>query len=303
MKRLIVVLMALTMSLTGCAKQKSPLVMPGDIYNTSGEKTVLYYGDQKFPLSFTVDGVQQIPNGTYWYYELADQFGKDWDESFYTYDRKNLELSGTRPYGKLGKKNCYATNGNWALFLYPVHTEYTVSNQSVVASAFITLVKQELASNQMENAPPIVTDVWTCDLDGDGEDEYFIRACNFTLPAEEPKAEEQIQKDAADTYCFLAYIKGDVCQVLSGSFQKEENEQGEAMVLAPFTYDENGNLKQTVLRKSKAYSPIMELSPVVCDLNGDGKWEVMVYRVRDYKSMTTFQYKNGNFTKNYEIIF
>mgnify|MGYP005812835257 CR=1 FL=1 len=305
MKRIVLAFMAAALLLTGCSKkEKDPITTPEETYNTAGERTVIYHGEKEFPLSFTTDGVQKIENGTYWYYELEKAYGKDWEDSFYTYDIKKLELTGTRSYSKLGKRSCFATNGNWPLFLNPVHTEYTSSNQNMVDSKLMAHAEQQLLANQMTDTPAIITDVWSCDMDGDGTQEFLFKACNYTLPVKEPKEENTVEKENIHTYCFLAYAKDDVCQVLSGSFRTETSEVAETTVaLAPYTYDEAGNLSQTVLYQKDPYHAVQEMKPLICDLNGDGKWSLLLYRSGDYESFTAFDYSGGNFTKNYEIIF
>ncbi|MBQ7935087.1 MAG: hypothetical protein IJ333_01905 [Clostridia bacterium] len=269
MKKILIVLSILALCLTGCKKTEQPPTVPeGEVFDTSGEKTVLYHGKQTFPLSFTLDGQQQIQNGTYWYYELANAYEKTWEDSFYTYSTKDLELNGNRAYSKLGKKSCYATNGDWPLFLNPVHTEYAASNQEQVDQALLTLAQRQLVQNQVEGETARITDVWICDLDGDGNQETLFKACNCRKEKED--AEEATLSVG---YCFLAYAKDDQCQVLYSSFYPEGD------------------------------SPVEKLTPLVCDLEGDGKWSLLIYQKGDYESFTTLNFSGGNFTKNYEVLF
>lgn len=261
MKKLLILLMTIALCLSGCKKNEQPQTTP-QTYDTAGEKTVVFHGDATFPISFTVDGQQQIQGGTYWFYELENAYGRNWDASFYTYDTKDLELSGSRSYSKLGKKNCYATNGDWPLFLNPVHTEYSASNQDQVDAALIALAQQQLTANQMTDQTAVITDLWECDLDGDGSQETLFKACNCS------SAEE-----GAPQYCFVAYAKGENCQVLYRSFHADGN------------------------------SPVKELRPMVCDLEGDGAWSLLIWQKGDYKSFTVYGFSQGNFTKNYEILF
>ena len=246
--------------LSGCSKGGTgALEIPEEPFDNSGEKTVVYRGKQDFPLSLTTDGAQQIENGTYWYYELADAYDKPWDELFYTYDTKKMELSGSKNYSKL-KDPCFATNGNWPLFLNPVHTEYTVSNQNMADKSLTEMAKQPLTANQMEDATVIITDTWVCDMDGDGGQETIFKACNC-------------ETEEAGKYCFIAYAGGDGCQVLYSSFRADGSEGPE------------------------------KLTPMVCDLNGDGKWALLLHWKGDYERFTSFDFSGGNFTKCYEVIF
>ncbi len=260
MKRWIMFLLVAALLLTGCSKNgEEPLDAPVENFDNSGEKTVVYRGKQDFPLSFTVDGTQKIENGTYWYYELADTYEKTWEEPFYTYDTKKLELSGSKNYANV-KDKCFATNGNWPLFLNPVHTEYTISNQKMADDALAELAKQPLTANQMETATVIITDTWVCDMDGDGGQETIFKACNCGT-------------EDAGKYCFIAYAGGEGCQVLYGSFRQDGSAGPE------------------------------KLTPMVCDLDGDGKWALLLYWKGDYESFTSFDFSGGNFTKCYEVIF
>ncbi len=261
MKKFLFVLLIAAVTLSGCKSAKPPVETPAP-YDTAGEKTVVFHGDVTFPISFTVDGQQQIPNGTYWFYELQHAYGRNWGDSFYTYDTKKLELSGSRAYTKLGKKNSYATNGDWPLFLNPVHTEYSGSNQDQVDSALISLAQQQLIANQMTDQTVMITDLWQCDLDGDGKQENLFKACNC-----------EGAEAGMPQYCFLAYAKEDACQVLYRSFHPDGN------------------------------SPVQELRPMVCDLEGDGAWSLMIWQKGDYKSLTVYGFSGGNFIKNYEILF
>ena len=118
MKRLLILMTIMMVFLTGCkAPVKSPDVPFAD-YNVEGERVVLYHGEKEFPISYTVDGAQKIENGTYFYYELNQKFGRDWDEPFYLYHPISLELMDYREYGALDEKACFATNGNWPLFFH-----------------------------------------------------------------------------------------------------------------------------------------------------------------------------------------
>lgn len=305
MKRTLLAIMALAVLLTGCAKKTTELApSPDGTYNTTGERLVLYHGEKEFPLSVTVDGAQQLENGVYWYYELSDFKDREWTEPFYLYDTKKLELTGERNFDRLGQKSSFATNGNWPLFLNPVHTEYSASNQEKVDPVLIALTEQQLAANKMEDTPAIITDIWTCDLDGDGAEERLFKACNYTLPAKKPKDDEMVQQEQVKSYSFLAYAKNDACQVLFGSFRTESSDEtASSVVLAPFAYDESGGISQTVLYRSEDYRTLQELRPLICDLEGDGRWSLILYREGDYKSFIVFSFIGGNFTQQYEIIF
>lgn len=260
MKRWMIFLMAVVLLFSGCSKNKEiPEDLPSENFDNSGEKTVVYRGDQDFTLSFTVDGEQQIENGTYWYFELENAYRDDWTEQFYTYDTKKQELNGSKDYTKL--KNCFATNGNWPLFLNPVHTEYSASNQEQVEGSLVAMAKQQLSANQMEEAEAVITDVWSCDMDGDGVQETLFKACNYAEEGE------------GISYCILGFASGDSCQGLFTDFHPEGGSKPE------------------------------KLTPMVCDLNGDGKWELLLYKKGDYESFTAFDFTGGNFTKCYEIIY
>ncbi len=257
MKKILVFLCLLLM-LSGCAKtEKPPADLPDDPIDVSGEKTVLYHGDKDFPLSFTIDGQQQIQNGTYWYYELSDLYDRSWEDSFYSYDVKSLDLNGMKNYGSFGKKDCYATNGDWPLFLVPVHSEFSASNQDKIESRIIKAVDQQLKAHQMEKTAPVVTDTWLCDLDGDGAQEMLFKA----------------EDSRAGTYRFLGYLQEENCQVLEGWFD-EKNEDD-----------------------------LPDITPIVCDMEGDRKWSVMLHKTGDYESFTLYDFNNGNFTQGYTIIF
>jgi len=108
-----------------------------------------------------------------------------------------------------------------------------------------------------------VTDVWNYDLDGDAVDEQFFKACNCGF------------SDDEQAYCILGYVDGEVCQTLYGGFATKTGD------------DENAR----------------KLEPIICDPEGTGAQSVWLYKSSDYRSVTSFDFKNGNFIRNYEIIF
>lgn len=261
MKKWCLILSAIFLLTTGCTSQKQNYIPQPADFDNSGKKTVLYCGNKSFPLSLSVDGEQQIENGVYWYYELCDTYDQSWTDPFYTYHSKKLELNGSKPYDKAVKEKCFATNGNWPLFLNPVHTEYTASNQESADAALKKPIEDQLLTNNIEGEAGIITDTWSSDMDGDGIQEILFKACNCSV------------KDAKQYYCFLGYQKGDSCQ--------------------------------TLYQNTSASAPCAaeELNPIVCDLDGDGKWGLLLYKKGDFESFTFYDFSGGNFTKSYEIIF
>ncbi len=267
MKRILFILMISVLLLTGCAKKApKPIDLPEKPNNT-GEKVVFYMCEKgNFPISFTVDGTQQIENGTYWYYELQGAFDYKQDEVFYIYDSSTMQPIETAQFADLGNQDGYATNGGWPLFMTPVHTEYGDANQDLVDEQLVTLAKQQLSANNLENARVQITDVWACDMDADETPEQFFKACNCALSAEERK----------ESYCFLGYTDGESCQVLYGYYSPQTD----------------ATEKQ-----------VKTIEPVICDLSGSGTWDVMLHKAGDYESMTTYDFTDGNFSKCYEIIY
>ena len=228
MKKYLWILISLFL-LSGCSSSV-PEMLPED-FDNSGEKYVLYCGEKSFVLSDSVDGTHNIGSGPHWYYELAWQKNVC-EDLFYTYDLKNHELNGSKAADRL--ENCFATNGNWPLFLYPVHTEYSSSNQSEVEPALLAVAEGE------------VTDVWECDLNGDG-------------------ASEQLFCAAGDKK-FFGYCRGEDFQgIYSGSCETVE--------------------------------------PLICDLNGDAVWELVLYLKDSYECFCVFEFADNSFVKRYEIFF
>ncbi len=258
MKRWIFLITAILILFTGCSKTPEMPEPLEEQFDNTGKKTVVYRGDQNFTLSFTEDGEQKIENGTYWYYELADAYEQDWSEPFYTYDLKKQNLDGVTDYAKLETGSCFATNGNWPLFLNPVHTEYSASNQNMVDHNLTKMAEQQLSANQLESTV-MVTDVWSCDMDGDGGEETLFMARNAN------------EEDAY--FCFLGYTDGENCQGLYSSVSTGEKQKEKEVV------------------------------PLVCDLNGDGKWSLLLYKRGTYESFTSYDFTGGNFVICYEIIF
>lgn len=243
MKRWIALIVGCLLLFSGCSEksEKQP-ILSGD-FDNSGNKTVVFCGDKEFVLSYSIDGKQQIENGTYWFYELKDEYDFRWEEPFYTYDLENRMLNGSVQFDEL--KNCFATNGNWPLFLNPVHTEYSETTQNQVDEKILMQAGKAFA----EDLNPVVQDIWKCDLDGDQKEELLF--CSSA-------------GDGAERY--LGFFDGGNCQGLY---------HGKA---------------ETV-------------TPLICDLNGDGKWSLLLYEKGNYERFISYDYSNGNFIKTYEIIF
>lgn len=247
--------------LTGCAKQEQAQPLsPDEPIDIDGKRIVYFRGDSDIPISFTNDGAQKIENGTYWHYELDLMEKNEFDGPFYFYEKDSLNLCAKEENPAVGAKNCFVTNGEWALFLEPEHHRYTPKEQGDVDSAIIDAATKHLAANNIRDQKANVTDVWNCDFDGDGKCEQLF------------KAEEW--KENGENYCFLGYLAGENCQILSGCCYPEYKER----------------------------EP-MDLYPMVCDLSGKKQWQILVYKRCEYESFSVFQSESGNFSKNYEIIY
>lgn len=256
MKKLLVLLLAVVLCATGCSKKEQATPeLPNDPIDTMGKRVVLYCGQKSVPLSYTIDGEQQIQNGLYWYYELDQNLGEDPEEKYYSYDELTLDLNGEDTLKSLSKSNSFVTNGGWPLFLSPVHSQYTESNQSKVDQQIKKMADAQLIANRIDGKNALITDLWTCDLDQDGAEEKLFLA----------KDEEGEKR-----YCFLGYVNGEDCQILSGFYN---------------------------------ISKLPEIRPIICDLEGDGKWSVLLYETGHYQKFSTFNFKDGTFTKAYDIIF
>lgn len=262
MKKWILIISILVLMLSGCSKQSAEVPqMPQVEFDNTGKRMVLYCGNKSFPLSFSVDGVQQIENDTYWFYELNNLYETNKDALYYTYNFKKAELSGSKSYDKAIKEKCFATDGEWPLFLSPVHVEYTSSNQTMVDEKLLKLTRENLSANNIVDEKALITDTWSSDMDGDGKHELLFKACN----SEDESSNKQ--------YCFLAYLKEEECQILYSRVAEKE-----------------GGMPENI-------------TPRICDLNGDEKWELLLYKKHDYESFTIYNFEGGNFTKGYEIIF
>lgn len=235
MKKIAVLILLSVLMFSGCAKSEPFPEALTENFDNSGEKTVVYFGEKTVPISFTLDGVHQIENGTYWYYELS-HYLREWNDPFYTYDIQKRELNGLKEYKDI--KKGFATNGNWPLFLYPVHTEYTASNQNGIDESLLSAAKDA-----------VITDLWTIDLDGDNNQESIFLSKN----------------NSAGTFA-LGYSK-------EGMIQELYSGHGDA------------------------------LDPILCDLNGDGNWEMIVHKASNYNSMSVYDFKDDAFIRRYEIIY
>ena len=228
MKRSVVLFLMVSLLLTGCSKSPNkPQELPNDPIDTSGKKAVWYCGQNVFPLSYTIDSEQQIQNGIYWYYELDQNLLKNTAEKIYTYDELTLDLIGVETLEAGEKNNSFATNGSWPLFLTPVHTQYTASNQNNVERQIKKHADAQLIANRIDGENALITDVWNCDMDQDGNEENLFLAKN---------------EEGGKRYCFLGYANGDTCQILSGFYSIDKLPE-----LRPIICDFEGDGKWSVL--------------------------------------------------------
>ena len=228
MKKLLVLFLAFSICLTGCSKKENiPKELPDDPIDTMGKRVVLYCGQKGVPLSYTIDGEQQIQNGIYWYYELDQNLIDDPEEKYYTYDELTLDLNGAETINSLPKNSSFVTNGGWPLFLTPVHTQYTLSNQNKVDKQIKKIADAQLIANRIDGENALITDIWVCDLDQDGTEEKLFLAKN---------------EEGEKRYCFLGYANGEDGQILSGFYNL-----GKLPELRPIICDFEGDGTWSVL--------------------------------------------------------
>lgn len=304
MKRLIIVLLLGMIVLSGCKKAAKEPDMTNEDYNIEGERVVLFCGEKQFPISFSVDGKQMIENGTYFYYDLNQKFDREWTDSFYLYHPDQLELIDFKEYGSFNGQLCFATNGNWPLFLNPVHLEFSSENQDRIDVELLNAGRKILDQNNMKNEPLILTDIWSCDIDHDAKEEFFFKGCNYIEPKGNSKNE--LLEDEVCVYSFLGYFDDGNCQVLDGSFQfvmnEQKNKEAET-VLSSLTFDDKGNLVSSNLKQGKGYTYLKKLYPIIADPNGDQNWSIYVCSESDFKCLTMMDLKDGTFVEQFKIIY
>ena len=99
LKRLILLLVLSAFFLSGCTKQVKSEPDPSVPYNTEGERFVFYRTRQgAIPLSYTKDGVQQIVQGSYWFYQLSGLADHPGEDPYYVYDGDKRDLTGKKEY-------------------------------------------------------------------------------------------------------------------------------------------------------------------------------------------------------------
>ncbi len=189
MKRFLILLLIIALFACGCTREKLPESME-EAADNSGNRAVIYFDKTAFPISLTQDGEQKIENGAHWFYELGDC---PLESEFYLYNADSLELSGKSKGYEISETPCFAVNGEWPLFLNPVHTEYSLKNQSNVDEKIAKQAKRLLSANGLAPEEAVVTDIWSCDLDGNGEQEVLFKACNCG------------DIEAKNYYCFFAF--------------------------------------------------------------------------------------------------
>ncbi len=266
MKRLLFLTTVLCILLAGCSEGKTKPIELSEKADNSGMRAVYFLDEgRSFPLSIANDGKQMLEKGVYWHYELNDLCSFEAEEEFFLYDTQTKLPIKKATFDAFSKENGYAVNGEWQAFFAPIHTEYGKDNQDAVDEQLIATARRLLDANKMNGAEVTVTDVWSFDLDGDAVDECFFKACNCNMLDDEEHA----------SYCILGYVDGEACQTLYGDYSK----------------------KAVETEKTR------QIEPIICDPEGDGIWSVWVYKSGDFKSVTSFDFEDGNFSRCYEIIF
>lgn len=85
------------------------------------------------------------------------------------------------------------------------HRRYAIDEQEMIPPEYIGHLEELLADNGLSQTPPVITEIWQVDLDGDGKQEVFVKSCNSSYGTPEMERDYDIDNvDGIGDYLVLS---------------------------------------------------------------------------------------------------
>lgn len=281
-------------------------------------------------ISLTKDGEQLISGENNWYFDIdkmAEIVNQNAKATLYSldnmYDSNKNNSMKTTIYGNLAS-NCtvdfkidwLAISGDWNPFPVKVkHQSYSIENQpqnEEWVSHFSALLKKSFPGT-----PVIITDVWIFDIDGDGKDEALVQA-NNTIISQDDTVPNPPASDKTCVYSFstlfskslgvielqnegLSKVAREFSDDISNAYTKPTGTEYYEQFVTAIQHDENGRLIRCPIFNIGEYGAPPRSYPIVCDIDGDGRAELMMMREEVYGPLTIYGLQNGKLVFRYSI--
>lgn len=221
------------------------------------------------------------------------------------------------------------------------HRRYAIDEQEMIPPEYIGHLEELLADNGLSQTPPVITEIWQVDLDGDGKQEVFVKSCNSNdnWRTSEDEIAQSVDYDLKNwdgigTYLVLslysetlgqaeldefyapiidngykAFSRQKVLQQLQEDMAQEDDEQRNyedwiELADRQYQYDDEGVVR---LMPVYASGETCNLSCDSCqmlffDANDDGLYDFILRTGMDYKGFALYLTSPNQLQYEYELI-
>lgn len=280
-------------------------------------------------ISLTKDEKQLI-SGHNWYSEfekIAREIALDVEMNLYDMDGMYAKIPQEPirkvPYANLSEHSTadgvidwIAIGGDWQPFPCVVSYEkYTLENQpqnEAWLEHFTGMLSEDIS-----DTPIVITEAWFLDLDGDGKNEAFVNARN-TVPSENHAAAKPPSKTQTGVYSFCVLFSDSLGAVnldsnswfieydfskegISASYTEPVGENYYYNDVTAIQYGENGEYMISPIFNKGPHEPPPRSYPIVSDIDGDGKAELLCFRQQVYGPVSVYAAEDGKLVFRYGV--
>ena len=269
------------------------------LVKSDGDNELWYFDTEEIP---TDEQKELLSADTYDVYDFYS-----WrNEGTFTY----AELSSLSPYVKL------ATSSKADNFIPAyTHKQFDVNAQSGIDDDIREKIKAHILDAGLTNTPVVITEIWTCDIDGDGTNEQLVHAQNYIyeypLPDPEIGSEPISNLEGLGFYNILMLISDTLGNsvlsetILNVSEYDDLCFPGHSLPDTPYedmewrhalnVYFEDyfGQLRTFPMYACGEFMTFTENAPLVCDIDGDGAYEICVLYGVEYMPAEIYEIENG----------
>lgn len=281
-------------------------------------------------VSITRDGNQVIPEDYHRYNELEEKAKRivgNPEMNLYAFD-STYKTNSQEPLYKTTFSNLsqyrtpdgvidwIALSGDWDPFPCVVsYRKYSLEEQQKTkewASHFKNLLVESIP-----DTPVIITEAWFFDLDGDGKKEAFVNAGN-TLKTEKDAKASQPQGDKTGVYSFSALFSESLGIIdldkrlwlvehdftnenITASYTEPVDKKYYENYVTAIQFGENGEYIKSPIYNLGEYDYPPRSFPIVVDIDGDSRAELLSFRQQIYGPIQVYQVKENKLNLNYTI--